>query len=68
MSNVSRPGKCFMRGPAANNELKCRARPFREKLRRAVRASAARSPTAVRDASRLKQRGELAQTRQAQAK
>ena len=53
---------------AADNEQKRRAEPFREKLRRAVRPSAARSPAAVRDASQLKQRGELPQTRQAQAK
>ena len=53
---------------AANNDHKRRAYPFRVVLRRAVRPPAARSPTAVREASRLKQRGELTQTRQAQAK
>ena len=53
---------------ADSNELEWRAYPFRVALRRAVRPSAARSPTAVRDASRLKQRRELPQTRQAQAK
>ena len=68
MSNVSRPGKCFMPTVAANNDQERRAYPFRVVLRRAVRPSAARSPAAVRDASRLKHRGELPQTRQAQAK
>ena len=57
-----------MRSLAANNDHKRCAEPFREKLWRAVRPSAARSPTAVRDGSRLKRRGELPQTRQAQAK
>ena len=68
MSNVSRPGKCFMPTVAANNDQKWCAYPFRVVLRRAVRPSAARSPTAVRDASGLKQRCELPQTREAQAK
>ena len=57
-----------MRSSAANNDHKQCAYPFGEVLRRAVRPSAARSRTAVRDASWLKQRGELLQTREAQAK
>ena len=55
--------KRFVQRLAAWNEHMCHANPSREALMRAVRPLAARSPAQARGGSRLRQGGEVRQTR-----
>ena len=55
--------KRFVQRLAAWNEHMCHANPSRETLMRAVRPLAARSPAQARGGSRLRQGGEVRQTR-----